>query len=94
MNHKESKHAHDSKKDGQMSYVKFLINAGSAQKVTPEFLIRFLNKELRKKRFKIGKIDVHKHRTFFDVDEQIAEHIEGAFDEVSIGGHKVKAQRI
>jgi ATP-dependent RNA helicase DeaD len=94
MNHKESKHANDSKKDGQMSYVKFLINAGSAQKVTPEFLIRFLNKELRKKRFKIGKIDVHKHRTFFDVDEQIAEHIEGAFDEVSIGGHKVKAQRI
>jgi hypothetical protein len=53
-----------------------------------------LNKELKKQRFKIGKIDVQKNRTFFDVDDQIAPYIEKVFDEVSIGGHDVKAQRI
>ncbi len=76
------------------NYIKFVINAGAAQKVSPEFLIRFLNNQFKKKRFKIGKIDVQKHRTIFDVDDQIAPFIEQAFDEVSIGGHDVKAQRV
>ena len=82
------------KSDQGIQYVKFVINAGASQKVSPEFLIRFLNKELKKQRFKIGKIDVQKNRTFFDVDDQIAPYIEQVFDEVSIGGHDVKAQRI
>jgi ATP-dependent RNA helicase DeaD len=82
------------KSDQGIQYVKFVINAGASQKVSPEFLIRFLNKELKKQRFKIGKIDVQKNRTFFDVDDQIAPYIEKVFDEVSIGGHDVKAQRI
>ncbi len=93
--HKDIHKGKESRKDQASSnYVKFVINAGSAQKVNPEFLIRFLNNQLKKKRFKIGKIDVQKHRTFFDVDEQIAPYIAEVFEEVSIGGHDVKAQRI
>lgn len=93
---KDSSHRKGESKDNSPSaaYIKFVINAGSAQKVSPEFLIRFLNKEFKKKRFKIGKIDVQKHRTFFDVDEHIAPFIEKAFEDVSIGGHEVKAQQI
>jgi len=50
---------------------KLIINFGRSDKMNPETLIRLINKTTRSRDTKIGKIDIKKRYTIFEVDDRI-----------------------
>lgn len=63
-----------SKKDLEMTnnnISKLIINIGRSEKVTPQTFIRLVSKTLRSRDTEIGKIDIKKSYTTFEVDSKI-----------------------
>ena len=50
---------------------KLIINMGRSDKMNPETLIRLINKTTRSRDTKIGKIDIKKNHTTFEVDNKM-----------------------
>lgn len=63
-----------SKKDLEMTnnnISKLIINIGRSEKVTPQTFIRLVSKTIRSRDTEIGKIDIKKSYTTFEVDSEI-----------------------
>ena len=54
---------------------KLSINIGGADRMTPETLIRLVNKTTRSRDTRIGKIDINKNHTTFEVDNDMKDVI-------------------
>lgn len=61
-----------SKKDRNIDYTRLCIRTGKAHGMNPAQLIGMLNRRVPKKRIAIGKVDVQRNLTFFDVDAKEA----------------------
>lgn len=56
-----------------MSYTRLCIRAGKANGMNPAQLIGMLNRRVPRKRVAIGKVDVQRNMTYFDVDAKEAD---------------------
>ena len=79
---KNIKNSTDNKKEPktETSYAenpisKLIINIGRSDKVTPQTFIRLINKTIRSRDTEIGKIDIKKSYTTFEVDTKIKKMI-------------------
>ena len=61
--------------DSDNKISKLIINIGRSDKVNPETLIRLINKTTRSRDTRIGKIDIKKTHTTFEVDSEMKEMI-------------------
>ena len=61
------------KPDNRM--IKLSMNIGRSNKMTPEMVIRLINKTTRSRNTKIGKIDIKKHHSIFEVNNSMKEDI-------------------
>lgn len=60
----------DTRKDTGVQFSRFFINAGSRDNLNPGKMITLINEQTRKRNIEIGKIDILKSFSFFEVDSR------------------------
>ncbi len=74
---------------GGIKFARFFMNTGSKYKLTPTDLIGLINKRTRKRGIEIGKIEIEKKFTFFEVDEKYKSHVLDAFEGCIYNGRNI-----
>jgi ATP-dependent RNA helicase DeaD len=77
------------KRRGQYEFTRFHINVGSKNKVSVIDLISMINKHTGNKSIEIGKIEILKSFSFFEVDKSYEKKLQEAFKDVYRDGHKI-----
>jgi len=77
------------KKPGKGSYTRFHINIGLSQGVNPARLIGLINEQTRNRNIPVGKIDLLKNFSFFEVEKRYEDEIKKAFKGAFFDGIKV-----
>ena len=81
------------RKKGKSAYnedfSQFFINAGSQDGLEPAYLIGLINENTKKRDIDIGKIEIMKKFSFFEVDSDYTEKIIKGFNKAEYGGRKV-----
>ncbi len=75
---------------GGGKYTKFFMNHGSASKITPGTLIGLINEHVTGKSIDIGKIEIKKSISLFDVETQYADMLIDAFKNTNYKGLVVR----
>ena len=68
---------------------KLIINVGRSNRVTPETIIKLINKTTRTRDVSIGKIDIRKKYTAFEVDSNMRDVIFSKMKNIRIGRTKI-----
>lgn len=74
------------------SYVRLFINAGSKNDLTPTRLISMVNEELRSDSFEIGKIEILKKFSFFEIETKHAGKAITALSGKEFEGYKLSLE--
>lgn len=87
----------DRKRGGNGSKVNFsrlFINAGKKQNLNASRLLGLINDHLRKRNIEIGKIDIQRKFSFFEIDSRHEEELIRGLGRSSIDGHQLKVDRV
>ena len=68
---------------------KLVINVGRSNRVTPEMVIKLINKTTRTRDVVIGKIDIKKKYTTFEVDSSMKDIIFSKMNDIRVGRTKI-----
>jgi len=74
------------------SFSRFFINVGSKNKITPPRIIGLINDYSKRRDLAIGKIDIMKNFSFFEVDEKFEKDILKGFKNASFEGIKLSVE--
>jgi len=74
------------------SFSRFFINIGSKNKITPPRMIGLINDYTKRRDLAIGKIDILKNFSFFEVDKRSEKDILRAFKNASYEGIKLSVE--
>ncbi len=77
------------KRPGKTDFARFHINLGLAHGLNPPRLIGFINEQTRNRNIAIGKIELLRNFSFFEIDKQNAEEVRKALRKASFEGVKV-----
>ena len=69
---------------------KLVINIGRSNKITPETIIKLITKATRTRDISIGKIDIKKKHSTFEVDSNMKDIIFSKMKNIRIGRTKIK----
>ncbi len=84
---------HPSTINGQAeSFSRFYMNIGSKKKLDPKKLISLLNERMRDDSFEIGKIEIFKSFSFFEIDSSFQDQVLKAFHKAKHQGEKLKVE--
>ncbi len=88
---KNGKHkpARSSVPAAENGFTRFYINLGERDQLTPPELIGLVNKNTRQRNIDIGKIDIMRKFSFFEVDEQYTDKVLNGFDNANFKKRKV-----
>ena len=70
-------------------FSKLVINVGRSNKITPEIIIKLINKTTRTRDVSIGKIDIKKKHSTFEVDSKMKSVIYSKMKNIRIGRVKI-----
>ena len=87
---RNSKNRHQSRSEKQRmsrdkaedGFTRFYINLGEKDKITPPELIGLVNKSTRSRSVNIGKIDIYRKFSFFEVDELYTDEVLAGFKNI------------
>ncbi|MAX09752.1 MAG: hypothetical protein CMG13_02690, partial [Candidatus Marinimicrobia bacterium] len=65
------------------------INVGRSNRVTPEIVIKLINKTTRMRDVVIGKIDIKKKYTAFEIDSSMKDIIFSKMKDIRVGRTKI-----
>lgn len=68
------------------SFKGYYVNLGYKNQMSPTVLINLVNELLPRKRVRIGKIDINKKRTYFEVDQRFSRDLSNAFKNADYEG--------
>jgi ATP-dependent RNA helicase DeaD len=85
----ETQGVFDRKKQGKTEYVRFHINIGLSQGLNPSRLIGLINEQTRKRDIQVGKIELLRNFSFFEIDRKFAEELKRSFKKTFFEGVKV-----
>lgn len=77
---------------GSTKYSRLFINLGKSDGFFPEQLIELVNSKTKGKRIPIGKIDLMKSFSFFEVEETYSDYILNAINNTSFSGKSVAVE--
>jgi ATP-dependent RNA helicase DeaD len=77
------------KKPGKGSYSRFHINLGLSQGLNPPRLIGLINEQTRNRNIPVGKIDLLKNFSFFEVEKRYEDEVMRSFKKATFEGIKV-----
>jgi len=76
----------------RVKFSRFHINVGSKNNVNPVKLIGLINENLKSKNMEIGKIEIMKGFSFFEIDEKFSKSLAGALNGKNFNGTIVKIE--
>ena len=79
-------------RSSRVKFSRFHINVGSKNNINPVKLIGLINENLKSKNMEIGKIEIMKGFSFFEIDEKFSKPLFGALDGKSFNGITVKIE--
>ena len=79
-------------RSSRVKFSRFHINVGSKNKINPVKLIGLINDNLKSKNMEIGKIEIMKSFSFFEVDEKFSKPLIGALNGKDFNGTVVKVE--
>jgi ATP-dependent RNA helicase DeaD len=82
----------DRDRSSRVKFSRFHINIGSKNKINPVKLIGLINDNLKSKNMEIGKIEIMKSFSFFEVDEKFSKPLIGALNGKDFNGTVVKVE--
>ena len=93
----EPRQKEDRKKDkrqynGKVKYTRFYINIGSKQKLNAASLIGLINESTRNRNIEIGKIDILRNFSFFELDNEFENQIIKGLNGKSFANVKLSVQ--
>jgi ATP-dependent RNA helicase DeaD len=80
---------HSHPREAESGYTRFFINMGMTDKFYARELISMINNNTHGKRIDIGRIDLMKNFSFFEVAEDQAKQIERSLNGIQMNGRKV-----
>ena len=86
---KETKGERTSRRKAEEGYVRLFINLGKTDNFYAAQIIELVNRNTRGKKVNIGRIDLMKNFSFFDVDERQADTVVRALSKAKVDGRKV-----
>jgi len=75
-----------------VSFTRFFINVGSTNNLTPPRMIGLINDYTKRRNIGIGKIDILKNFSFFEVDKKFENEILNGFKNATFQGIKITAE--
>ena len=82
----------DDRKYSDKEFSRFYINLGSKTEVNPAVLMGIINDNTRTRNIEVGKIDLMKRFSFFEVDKQFEKEIIEGFKNASFRGTKISVE--
>ena len=79
----------DRRSRSNTNFSRFFINIGKANKINATNIIGLINEKTRLRDIEIGKIDMLKNFSFFEVDSNYEKNILEAFADANLGGTKL-----
>ncbi len=73
-------------------FSRFFINIGSKDKVNASTLIGFINRKMKGQKFEIGKIDIMKKFSFFEIDKSIEKEVLKSFNNADFDGRELTVE--
>lgn len=84
----------DKKRGGnRIDFSRFFINLGSKDELNPKNLLSFIDSQPSLKNVEVGKIDIQKSFSFFEIDKRYEDQLLSAFTEVEYDGSSVVIER-
>ena len=80
------------KRVGSQGFTRFYINMGAKQNVNPSTLIGMINDATKTKNIEIGRIDILRKFSFFEVDKKYDKLILESFKNVKLEGENIEVQ--
>lgn len=78
---------------GRVDFSRFFINLGSKDELNPKNLLTFIDSQPTLKNVEVGKIDIQKSFSFFEIDKRYESQLIDAFAEVEYDGSSVVIER-
>lgn len=79
---------------GAVSFSRLFVNAGKKQNLNASRLLGLINDSLRRKNIEIGKIDIQRKFSFFEIDSRHEEELIRSLSRLSFDGHHLKVERV
>ena len=79
-------------RSSRVKFSRFHINVGSKNNINPVKLIGLINDNLKSKNMEIGKIEIMKGFSFFEIDEKFSKSLAGALNGKNFNGTIVKIE--
>jgi ATP-dependent RNA helicase DeaD len=77
---------------GKSSYSRFFMSLGSKDGIDPVTVIGMINKNTRNRRIEIGKIEILKSFSFFEIDSRNESVVQSAFKEATFKGSPIHVE--
>lgn len=81
------------KRRSRVDFSRFFINLGSKDELNPKNLLSFIDSQPSLKNVEVGKIDIQKSFSFFEIDKRYENQLMTAFAEVEYDGSSVVIER-
>lgn len=81
-------------KSHKISFSRLFINAGKKQNLNASRLLGMINDHLRRKNIEIGKIDIQRKFSFFEIDNRYEEELIRAMSRSALDGFQLKVERV
>jgi ATP-dependent RNA helicase DeaD len=78
----------------RMSFTKLFINAGKKQNLSASGLIGLINEYSNRKSIEIGKIDIQRKFSFFEIDSAYEKDLVKALNNIVIDGHVINIGKV
>lgn len=76
-------------RSGRENFTRFFINLGSKDNLNTSTLLGFVNRKMKGKQFEIGKVDVMKKFSFFEIEQSLDKDVLKAFKNADFDGREV-----
>ncbi|MGV8096065.1 MAG: DEAD/DEAH box helicase [Mangrovibacterium sp.] len=81
-------------KGNKISFSRLFINAGKKQNLNASRLLGMINDHLRKKNIEIGKIDIQRKFSFFEIDNRYEDELIRGMSRSALDGFQLKVERV
>ncbi len=80
--------------DNGMNFSRLFINAGKKQNLNASRLLGLINEHSKRKNVEIGKIDIQRKFSFFEIDSRFEKELIQSMNQSSLDGHSLEVDRV
>ena len=78
----------------RVNFSRLFINAGKKQNLNASRLLGLINENLKRKNIEIGKIDIQRKFSFFEIDSRFESDLINAMSQATLDGQSLKVDRV